>query len=106
MECYLRDDARKPYKLCLAIASSCKSVWIARGQSCTISIAVPAHGRAHAKGSSTLERWVSACDWQRRSRTMPKVRTSVNFSTKKTSRQRIGLYEESPYAARLKKVSP
>ena len=46
------------------IELSCKSAWTALRQSCTTSIAGPAHGRAHGKVSGALVRKVFECGWR------------------------------------------
>src|SRR6266850_365954 len=104
MECYLQGAARKPCERCPAIESSCKSVWTARRRTGTTCIADPEPGREHEKVFNALVSWDFVCDWQRRFRPMPRVRSFVNSSTRRKLLQKIESYAGSRYVAVRAKV--
>src|SRR6266404_9525206 len=97
MECYLQGAAVKACERCPGIESSCKSVWTARRQTGTTSIAAPEPGREHEKVFSALVSRGFVCDWQRPFRPMQRVRSFVNSSTRRRLRQKTESYAGSRY---------
>src|SRR5436305_14216296 len=106
MECCLPDRAWRACESCRVIGSSCKSAWIALRQSCTTFIEGPAHGRAHEKVFGGLVPKVFECDWQPPFRAMPKLKSFVNSSTRRRSRQKTGSYAGSRCVVLPGAVSP
>src|SRR6266404_4510659 len=104
MECYLQGAARKACERCPAIESSCKSVWTARRQTDTTSIADPEPGREHKKVFNALVSMGFVCDWQRPFRPMQRVRSFVNSSTTRRLQQKTESYAGSRYVELRAKV--
>src|SRR3982751_4687579 len=95
MECCLLGGVQKACERCPAIELSCKSVWTARRQIGTTSIAGPEHGHGHEKEFSALVQMGFECDWQQLFRPMPRPKSSVNSWMRRRLRKKTESYAGS-----------